>query len=108
MPFFSNTPRAQIFYVKADDAQTPAAPVQARPPVPDAPKNRYQINQRCIYERRLPGEAYMTAHVVRLQPGIYEDDPNMSKPAPLKTSTPKTQDGQLPIAEKPQAKVASL
>lgn len=39
---------------------------------PNAPDYRLQINQRCIYERRLPGDAYITAHVQRLQSGYYD------------------------------------
>lgn len=37
----------------------------------DRPEDRFQINQRCIYERRLPGHAYVTAHIERLQHSHY-------------------------------------
>ncbi|MCJ1355909.1 MAG: hypothetical protein MMC33_005902 [Icmadophila ericetorum] len=61
---------------KSDSAapNTQILPLQAqvqRPTAPDAPDSRYQINQKCIYERPLPGGAYMTAHVERLQPATY-------------------------------------
>ncbi|EXJ76546.1 uncharacterized protein A1O5_01054 [Cladophialophora psammophila CBS 110553] len=39
---------------------------------PNAPNYRYQVNQKCIYERRLPGGSYITAHVQRLQSGFYD------------------------------------
>jgi hypothetical protein len=39
---------------------------------PNQPDYRYQIHQKCIYERSLPGEAYITAHVQRLQQGYYD------------------------------------
>lgn len=32
---------------------------------------RLLVNRACIYERRLPGDAYITAHVQRLQHGYY-------------------------------------
>jgi hypothetical protein len=32
---------------------------------------RLLINRACVYERRLPGDAYITAHVERLQHGFY-------------------------------------
>lgn len=39
---------------------------------PNAPDARLDIESRCIYERRLPGNAYITAHVTRLQDGFYD------------------------------------
>lgn len=39
---------------------------------PNAPDARLDVESRCIYERRLPGEAYITAHVTRLQDGFYD------------------------------------
>lgn len=39
---------------------------------PNAPDSRLDIESRCIYERRLPGNAYITAHVTRLQDGFYD------------------------------------
>ena len=38
----------------------------------NAPDHRLEINGKCIYERHLPGDAYVTAHVVRLQQGYYD------------------------------------
>ena len=82
MPVFSRGSESQkqptVFLVRANDLPTRTL-IQTRQGAPDGPNNRYQINQRCLYERRLPGEAYMTAHVERLQPGIYDDSINMSK-----------------------------
>ncbi|KIX09199.1 uncharacterized protein Z518_00278 [Rhinocladiella mackenziei CBS 650.93] len=49
---------------------TPAMAVKFRDP--NAPDYRYQVNQKCIYERRLPGGSYITAHVQRLQSGFYD------------------------------------
>lgn len=39
---------------------------------PNAPDARIDWERKCIYERRLPGGAYITAHVVRLQEGFYD------------------------------------
>ena len=53
--------------------QTPSTPRSApKPRDPNAPDYRYQVNQKCIYERRLPGGSYITAHVQRLQSGFYD------------------------------------
>lgn len=38
---------------------------------PNVPKKRLQIHQRCLYERTLPGNAFISAHVNRLQHGYY-------------------------------------
>ncbi|KAK1149869.1 hypothetical protein N8T08_003425 [Aspergillus melleus] len=38
---------------------------------PNLANPRLLTNQACIYERRLPGDAYITAHVQRLQHGFY-------------------------------------
>ncbi|KAN0067189.1 hypothetical protein V8E54_014644 [Elaphomyces granulatus] len=42
-----------------------------RPRDPNWSDSRLQVQRRCIYERRLPGEAYITAHVERLQHGYF-------------------------------------
>ncbi|OQU94940.1 hypothetical protein CLAIMM_01218 [Cladophialophora immunda] len=53
--------------------QTPLTPrTAARFRDRNAPDYRYQVNQKCIYERRLPGGSYITAHVQRLQSGFYD------------------------------------
>ncbi|KAJ9651214.1 hypothetical protein H2198_009493 [Neophaeococcomyces mojaviensis] len=39
---------------------------------PNAPDARLDVESKCIYERRLPGNAYITAHVTRLQDGFYD------------------------------------
>jgi hypothetical protein len=43
-------------------------------PTTDAnvPKKRLQIHQKCLYERMLPGNAFVSAHITRLQHGFYE------------------------------------
>lgn len=38
---------------------------------PNLAKPRLHLNRTCIYERHLPGDAYITAHVSRLQHGFY-------------------------------------
>jgi hypothetical protein len=38
----------------------------------NVPKKRLQIHQKCLYERTLPGEAFISAHVTRLQHGFFE------------------------------------
>ncbi|KAL7780323.1 hypothetical protein CFE70_010345 [Pyrenophora teres f. teres 0-1] len=45
-----------------------------RPKDPNVPRKRLQINQKCLYERRLPGKAYISAHVNRLQHGFYKSN----------------------------------
>lgn len=61
--------------------QEPDAPVKrSRAPVkpssndPNIPKKRLHLNQICLYERRLPGKAYVSAHVNRLQHGFHKSD----------------------------------
>ncbi|KAL4918051.1 hypothetical protein BDW62DRAFT_182256 [Aspergillus aurantiobrunneus] len=41
---------------------------------PNVPDHRLNINRPCIYERRLPDNAHITAHVQRLQHGYYATD----------------------------------
>lgn len=58
-------------------SQTPAtygnfAYIPARIRDPNAPDHRLQLNSKCIYERQLPGNAYITCHVERLQAGFYD------------------------------------
>ncbi|CEJ59475.1 hypothetical protein PMG11_08100 [Penicillium brasilianum] len=38
---------------------------------PNISNPRLLVNRACIYERRLPGDAFITAHVARLQHGFY-------------------------------------
>ena len=86
-----------VYLVNSQETQAQAQaqpPGQTRQPAPDGPQNRYQINQRCIYERRLPGEAYVTAHVERLQPGIYEDRVKLSSPSVQKPNAEEPGDGK--------------
>ena len=51
---------------------TPTTAAKSRDP--NAPDYRYQVNQKCIYERELPGGSYITAHIQRLQSGYYDSD----------------------------------
>ena len=44
----------------------------APPQDPNVPKKRFLVYQKCLYERTLPGNAYISAHVNRLQHGYYE------------------------------------
>lgn len=39
---------------------------------PNAPDHRLEVESTCIYERKLPGNAYITAHVSRLQNGYFD------------------------------------
>ena len=100
MPLFSRGFESQkhpsVLLVRGNDQPTRTL-IQIRKGAPDGPITRYQINQRCIYERRLPGEAYMTAHVERLQPGIYDDSAKMSKSV---AQTPK------PVSKPPAPQTA--
>jgi hypothetical protein len=60
--------------------QTTDPPVQAQKrrqssaPIQDVnvPKKRLQIYQKCLYERTLPGNAFISAHATRIQHGFYE------------------------------------
>ncbi|KAF2032938.1 hypothetical protein EK21DRAFT_86669 [Setomelanomma holmii] len=54
-----------------DTPQKRRRPVSAPPKDVNVPKKRFQIHQRCLYERMLPGNAYVSAHVNRLQHGYY-------------------------------------
>lgn len=38
---------------------------------PNMTDGRLLVNRRCIYERKLPGDAYVTAHAERLQHGFF-------------------------------------
>jgi hypothetical protein len=55
---------------------SPQAQKRRQPSVPvkdiNVPKKRFQIYQKCLYERTLPGKAFISAHVTRLQHGFYE------------------------------------
>ncbi|KAF1944683.1 hypothetical protein EJ02DRAFT_371178 [Clathrospora elynae] len=46
--------------------------INAPPKDQNVPKKRLQIHQRCLYERILPGNAFISAHVNRMQHGFYE------------------------------------
>ncbi|KGO65929.1 hypothetical protein PITC_021300 [Penicillium italicum] len=46
---------------------------EKEPPDPNMANPRLTINRALIYERRLPGDAYITAYVQRLQHGFYSN-----------------------------------
>ncbi|KAL6170243.1 hypothetical protein ACJQWK_03232 [Exserohilum turcicum] len=52
-------------------AKRSRAPARHAPDDPNIPRKRLHVNQECLYERRLPGKAYVSAHVNRLQHGYY-------------------------------------
>lgn len=111
MSFFSRgsrQPTHAVYFVRNEETQAAAAPPTPRLPVANSPQTRYQINQRCIYERPLPGNAYMTAHVERLQPGIYEDVDMMSKSNSYKTHAEKPKDALLARSATVRAQIHSL
>ncbi|RMZ76656.1 hypothetical protein DV738_g4821, partial [Chaetothyriales sp. CBS 135597] len=71
----SQSAPAQVQHTSAlspQTANTLALHYAARTRDPNAPENKYQVNQQCIYERRLPGGSYITAHLQRLQSGYYD------------------------------------
>ncbi|KAK3201952.1 hypothetical protein GRF29_164g1204069 [Pseudopithomyces chartarum] len=55
-----------------DKAKPRQPPVDVMPQDPNAPLNRLQLHQICLYERNMPGDAFVSAHVNRLQRGYYE------------------------------------
>ncbi|OGE51296.1 hypothetical protein PENARI_c014G07034 [Penicillium arizonense] len=58
-----------------------APPKEKKPPDPNMANPRLLINRACIYERHLPGDAYITAHVERLQHGFYSSSSVSDKDA---------------------------
>ena len=58
----------------ADSPTKRRGSVNAPPKDQNVPKQRLQIHQRCLYERTLPGNAFISAHVNRLQHGFYESN----------------------------------
>ena len=90
----SNLPRTDMAVptdrktITLSEANAVSAPVPPDPPpvpgIPDPQKKeekdtkdpnlanpRLFVNRPCIYERHLPGDAYITAHIQRLQHGYY-------------------------------------
>ncbi|KAF1851297.1 uncharacterized protein K460DRAFT_329175 [Cucurbitaria berberidis CBS 394.84] len=53
-------------------AQKRRGSISAPPKDQNVPKKRFQIHQKCLYERTLPGNAFISAHVNRFQHGYYE------------------------------------
>jgi hypothetical protein len=46
---------------------------EKQPPDPNLNNPRLLLNRACIYERHLPSDAYITAHIERLQHGYYSN-----------------------------------
>jgi hypothetical protein len=46
---------------------------EKQPPDPNMNNPRLLLNRACIYERHLPGDTYITAHIERLQHGYYSN-----------------------------------
>jgi hypothetical protein len=67
----SEEPRKQASAPPIKRSRVPTR-VKAGPKDPNVPKKRLQISQKCLYERTLPGKAYISAHVNRLQHGFYK------------------------------------
>ncbi|KAE8144164.1 hypothetical protein BDV25DRAFT_172152 [Aspergillus avenaceus] len=78
-PFPARNPNLAMVTI---DRPAAPAPGSRRASMPENPKPdpsvdpnlanpRLMVNRACIYERRLPGDAYITAHVQRLQHGFY-------------------------------------
>ncbi|KAJ5205470.1 hypothetical protein N7491_003904 [Penicillium cf. griseofulvum] len=72
---------------RASDSRS-LTPIRSVPPVkekdqpdPNRANPRLLINRALIYERRLPGDAYITAHVQRLQHGYYSNNAVSDKDA---------------------------
>lgn len=56
-------------------------PVKQEPKDPNVPEKRLQLHQKLLYERMLPGQAYVSAHVNRLAHGFYENNSAIHEPA---------------------------
>ncbi|KAJ5826156.1 hypothetical protein N7474_003294 [Penicillium riverlandense] len=52
-------------------ANSSSDPANPQSQDPNMANPRLLVNRACIYERQLPGDAYITAHVQRLQHGFY-------------------------------------
>jgi hypothetical protein len=56
-------------------------PIKPNPRDPNEPQKRLQLHQKLLYERMLPGQAFISAHVNRLQHGFYENNTALHEPA---------------------------
>jgi hypothetical protein len=50
---------------------------------PNRPQKRLQLHQKCLYERMLPGRAFISAHITRLQHGFYETEAGVLHEGPM-------------------------
>ena len=68
----SRKSKAPIVAVLSEAPNINRAPIPQRTATdPNWSDSRLQVHRRCVYERRLPGDAYITAHVERLQHGYF-------------------------------------
>ncbi|KAF2677603.1 hypothetical protein K458DRAFT_423862 [Lentithecium fluviatile CBS 122367] len=56
-------------------------PLKPDPKDPNVPQKRLQLHQKNLYERMLPGQAFVSAHCNRLQHGYYENNGALHEPA---------------------------
>jgi len=56
-------------------------PVKQDPKDPNVPEKRLQLHQKLLYERMLPGQAYVSAHVNRLAHGFHDNNGAIHEPA---------------------------
>lgn len=62
----------QSNWVEPSRAKPRHRPLDPKPQDPNAPLKRLQLHQKSLYERTMPGSAFVSAHVNRLQHGYYE------------------------------------
>jgi hypothetical protein len=55
--------------------------IKQEPKDPNVPMKRLQLHQKLLYERMLPGQAYVSAHINRLAHGFYENNSAIHEPA---------------------------
>lgn len=75
---YGNPPDGRSRSMPIDARKEKAPPEKPKPMKPDpkdpnTPQKRLQLHQKSLYERTLPGKAFISAHVNRLQHGFYEN-----------------------------------
>ncbi|KAF2638378.1 hypothetical protein P280DRAFT_83530 [Massarina eburnea CBS 473.64] len=58
-------------------------PIKKVPKDPNKPQKRLQLHQKCLYERMMPGRAFISAHVNRLQHGYYDNGAELLHERPM-------------------------
>jgi hypothetical protein len=71
------TQNATAIATLANTSSLTISPISRRPTDPNVSDSRIAVQRQCIYERPLPGGAYITAHVDRLQHGFVAS-PNLT------------------------------